>query len=198
MSSERNPAKLLDYLGINYIEKSGRLSMCCVFHHDTDPSSGFYLDTGLFHCYSCGYTFDDVKFYAKYKEIPYFEAERELDKIFGDAKVYVVKLKEITKRRGMDPAEALLKENKSVLGQVLYAQMGEVLDRIWNSVDRGGVTAEALDKQLEIWYNILTEELSHVGSHEGRASTASVDARFTERMGGVPRPRLEEGSVDLD
>ena len=87
------PRQVLSITGTEYLERNNRLMFCCPFHDDTDPSAGFYEDTELAHCFSCGYTLDPVAFYAAFNhglesyKPHYQEAERDLEIKFGERKV---------------------------------------------------------------------------------------------------------------
>lgn len=79
------PVELLKRLGLDSVEKSGRLEMLCPFHADTNPSSGFYLNTERFYCYACELSLDVPGFYAKFKGIPRADAMYEVGE--GKAKI---------------------------------------------------------------------------------------------------------------
>lgn len=151
------PIPVLENLGIDYIDRPNRLAMCCVFHHDSDPSAGFYLDTELFHCFSCEITYDVVTFYAKYKEITRDEAYQELRSVFG----------EIPERPRVDTmgiettrakAEKVLRSHKEGMERLPHAKLGETLDRIMLAYRRGQIDNLKLDKAMKVWYNRVTEE----------------------------------------
>jgi len=77
------PEMLLDYLGIKYRVRSNRLSMCCVFHGDRNPSAGFYLDSNKFYCFTCRLSLTMLDFYAKYLGLSSAVAEEQLREQFG-------------------------------------------------------------------------------------------------------------------
>lgn len=73
-----SPQEVLNALGIEYKERTNRLLLCCPFHHDTNPSSGFYLNTKLFHCFACEVSLDTVGFYAKVRGWTRVRTEQEI------------------------------------------------------------------------------------------------------------------------
>lgn len=76
-----SPQEVLRVLGIDFRERTNRLLLCCPFHHDTNPSSGFYLNTKLFHCFACEISLDTVAFYAKFKGWDREQAEAEIGEL---------------------------------------------------------------------------------------------------------------------
>jgi len=156
------PNQLLDLLGIDFIYRPNRLAFHCPFHHDINPSAGFYEDSGLAHCFSCEYTLDMPAFYAKYKEMTRGEAERELEKEFGEEK----------SRRVIDRIKIAQTRNKAeqelvgarCLGRKKHALLGEVLDRILLDYERGKLDDERLDNLMEKWYNKVRENVTKAKS----------------------------------
>ena len=187
------PEGLLDLLGLDYIERPGRLQLCCPWHHDTDPSSGFYLDSNRWYCFSCDLTLNIIGFYAKYKEIPYKDAERALLREFGELPpirqtdfVPMVKVKV--------ESERLL---ESVQGDFCEkARMEEDLDRLLWLYEQGRIQAEELDISARIWYNSVWEVINETNPYG--ASRVSLDARLQKGMGHLSRPGSSDGEVDLD
>jgi len=150
------PEALLNLMGLSYIERPNRLSLCCPFHHDTDPSSGFYLDTRLFHCFACELTIDMAGFYAKYNEISWGAGRQALEREFGT----------IPKARKIDRvklARHLAKAEKKLaardrLGLERRHYLGELLDKISLAYQRGQIDESKLDKAIGGWYNRLEED----------------------------------------
>lgn len=185
--SEATPQAVLALCGIDYIERPNRLSFSCPFHHDTDPSAGFYLDTGLAHCFSCSYTMDVTSFYAKYRDIPYKEAERELTRRFGGAP----KRREIDRtriERERARGEALLATVRPILDRKQHSFLGEQLDRILLFFERGHLSATELDTEMRLWYNDVEE------THAGPNTRRTPRARFDQ----VDRGSVCDDGVDLE
>lgn len=188
--------KVLDMVGIEFYERPNRFAMCCPFHDDRDPSSGFYLDTGLFHCFADDITVDVVGFYARFKEIPISEAERELSLAFGEPPQRI-RVDPIELARARARGESTLKEVSSLLPMRDHAYLGEQLDRTLLFFERGYLDKEKLDKCLEIWYNSVLEA-RNAGTLKARTPILSFDARVPERMGRVSEPDGEGCQIDLD
>lgn len=155
------PQQLLEFMKLDFIPRNNRLMFCCPFHHDTDPSAGFYEDTQLAHCFSCGYTYDVFKFYAMYQGIPYQQAKDDLEKRFGEAppkqmdKTRQVRLA-VARARG----EEVLREAKPKLDMVEHAKLGEIFDQLLLLHNRGAREECALDTDLEMWYNSVKESVT--------------------------------------
>ena len=147
-----HPAGILDLLGVDYIERPNRLAMCCPWHHDTDPSSGFYLDSELWFCFACELTLTMSGFYAKMRDVSEQEALEELEKVFS----VVPERKKLNRpllARVRYKGEGLLKEVRNDFDRRLHAYFGEQLDRLLLLVEKGRISEEDVDKHLEIWYN---------------------------------------------
>jgi len=190
-----SPETLLNLLGVEYAEKTNRLSMLCPWHDDTDPSSGFYLDTQRFFCFSCELTLDLVGFYAKYKEVPRQDAQRELEKEFGDLpeqrqvdRVYLA--------RRQAPCERVLRGAIDTVPRAQHAYLGEQLDRALLYFERGHLDEKELDNVLSIWYNKVKEAVN--GSDPRRAPGIGLDGGLTTRVGHVSGIDSGGSAVDLD
>lgn len=148
---EVSPEELLDLLRIEYFEKSGRVSFCCCFHDDTNPSAGFYKDTGLAHCFSCEYTLDVIQFYAKFHEISRSAAIRDLEKQFGplvERKVYLNKnLMHLIRARG----EKTIASLKGKIPREVHAKTAETLDRILVAYERKQIDESLLQEAIDKW-----------------------------------------------
>lgn len=155
-----SPQKLLDMVGCSYQEKSTRFQMCCPFHDDRTPSSGFYKSTDLFYCYSCDLTLDVIGFYARIKRIARQKAEEEL----------LVKFGGIPEERKADPLvmlryrrqaeEALLLRRD--LSRKEFALLGEQLDKILYCYKLKVMTDEQVGKAMTKWMRRV-----EVSSEEG-------------------------------
>ena len=190
-----NPESLLTLLGVDYSEKTNRLSMLCPWHDDTDPSSGIYLDTQKFFCFSCEILLDLIGFYAKYKEIPRADAERELEKEFGILPKGW-KVDRVALARRLAQGDHLLADTKSGLPLQQHAYLAEQLDRALMFFERGRLDEGELDKVLEIWYNKVEEALNGVDPR--RTPGIGLDAGLTKGMGQIPGPNGDGGYLDLE
>ena len=189
------PETLLDLLGVNYAEKTNRLSMLCPWHDDTDPSAGFYLDTQRFFCFSCELTLNMVGFYARFKEIPYPDSERELEKEFGIIPAGRV-VDRVALARRQAKSETRLLAARGAIGREQHAYLGEQLDRALLFFERGRLNEEELDKVLEIWYNKVKEGCN--GSDPRRTPGIGLDGGLTEGVGNLSGPDFRGSDVDLD
>jgi len=189
-----SPETLLDLLGVEYVEKTNRLSMLCPWHDDTDPSSGFYLDTKRFFCFSCELTLNMVGFYARFKEVPYPDAERELEKEFGILPADRV-VDRVAIARRQSKAEGQLETARGAIGRADHAYLGEQLDRALLFFERGHLSEEELDNCLGIWYNKVKEAVN--GHDPRRAPGIGLDGGLTERMGHLFGSDAGAGDVDL-
>jgi len=150
------PVDLLNLMGLDFIERPNRLSLCCPFHHDTDPSSGFYLDTELFHCFACELTIDMTRFYAKYNEISWQAARQNLERTFGEIP-RPKRIDRIKLLRHTTAAERLLVSYRERLGMQRFHHMGELLDKIKLAYQRDQIDESKLDLAMVGWYNRLEE-----------------------------------------
>jgi len=190
-----SPETLLALLGVDYNEKTNRLSMLCPWHDDTDPSSGFYLDTQRFFCFSCELTLDLVGFYAKFKEVPRADAERELTKEFGGIPAKRV-VDRVALARRQAKAEAQLLALRGAASRKHHAFLGEQLDRALLFFERGHLSEEELDKVLRIWYNKVKEACD--GTDPRRTPGIGLDGGLTQGVGDLSRTDSGAGVVDLD
>jgi len=154
----------LDQCGIDYVEKTGRLSMLCPFHDDTDPSSGFYTDTELFHCYACSITYPPDRFYAKLREITVQEARKTTDKIWTENK-RVVEADRTELLRMRNKGEALLQQQRN-LGYKKHAEVAEGLDLILMNYERGLKTLDQTHEEYEEWQTRFQEQCTSLTSKE--------------------------------
>lgn len=193
------PRQVLDLLGLEYFERNNRLMMCCPFHDDTDPSSGFYEDTELFHCFACSYTFDPTRFYAKYQGIDYNRAEQDLERRFGEKRVATASINKTKNVAERAKAERALAELKPVLDRQQFCPLGELLDEILLKHIRGDRTDSDVDIDLRMWYSMLKEASNEPRTFDpGRASRTGPYARIKERMADLPGPGGSDGEIDLD
>ena len=142
-------ATFLDQCGIDYVEKTGRLSILCPFHDDTDPSSGFYLDTELFHCFACGLTLPPDRFYARLREISIEEARKTTDRIWPENKRTVEADPTIVLRM-RTKGERLLQTQRG-LGFREHAVIAEQLDKLIMSYERGIYSLDKTQQEIEQW-----------------------------------------------
>lgn len=157
MSANLTPKQLLDQLGIPYRERVNRLQLCCVFHHDTNPSAGFYFSTGLFFCYSCELTLDVTGFYAKFKGIDRQRADMELVSTYGgiveDRSADVIKIVRLRKQ-----GELMLSE-RTGLSRREHAALGELLDKIVYAYEHKRITDSQLDVAAARLYRRIGEDV---------------------------------------
>jgi hypothetical protein len=165
---------MLDVLGVDYTQKTNRLSIVCPFHPDTDPSSGFYLDTNRFFCFACELTLDVVGFYARFKEIRRDAAEAELEKLFGSIPM-LQHVDRMLVGRLRAAAEEELKRRKDWPRQV-HAAFGERLDKIIWYYEKKAISDEQIEPAFNRWYSDLEGE----------------DGRHTDCM-GTTRDRVHDG-----
>lgn len=149
--TELSPRDLLDHLGLDYSERTNRLSMRCCFHDDRTPSSGFYLDSNLFSCFTCSITLSMSAFYAKFKEITLDEAREELRRIFGKE----VKETPRIDRKKLIPTkgylERKLQEQRGVLSRRDFAEMGDLIDKITWALETGRMAEEQIEGAVRKW-----------------------------------------------
>jgi len=138
--SSLDPEDVLLRLGIDYQDKNNRLAIHCPFHHDTNPSSGIYEDTKLFHCFACELTLDLIGFYAKVKEIDRKQAMKEL-------------------LDGIDPDPGLKPDRMLIDGVDLqsHAALAEMSDKVILFYQRGRIDAEKLEHSMSRWYTKVEE-----------------------------------------
>lgn len=141
------PQELLDKLGIQYQSKTNRLQMKCFWHNDRNPSSGFYLDTQRFFCFSCEITLDMAGFYAKYREISRNEALRELGLEEQVDRGY----DRVRLQRFNLIGERLLGERKWV-GRLKHAALAEIKDKIEWAYERHLLNNLQFDLAIARWY----------------------------------------------
>jgi len=144
------PEVLLTDMGINFQERTGRLMIHCPFHHDTDPSSGFYIDTQLFHCFACELTLDMVGFYAKYHEMKRADAHREVEKKWGEGAGSRRKIDRLPLLRARKGGEDTLK-GLHWMEVKEHAKLGEMLDKICLLYERGIIEENELNKRMQVW-----------------------------------------------
>jgi len=161
----------LDQCGIDYVEKTGRLSILCPFHDDTDPSSGFYLDTELFHCFACSLTLPPDRFYARLREISLKEARKTTDRIWPE-NLQVVEVDKTELLRLRNRGEEVL-EAKRDLGFEEHAKLAEDLDLILMSYERGLYSLNLTHKEYEDWTNKLTGPCVSSKSQEEKLSSSA-------------------------
>lgn len=151
------PQNLLDLLGIGYLERPNRLAIHCPFHHDRDPSSGFYLDTELFHCFACGLTLDAVGFYARHQELERDEAVTELEKSFEEI-AHQTRADSLRLAWERAEGERILKELRPRLTLKKHAELGELLDKVLLAYERKQINDQQMNLAMKRVYERLTEE----------------------------------------
>lgn len=145
---------LLDKLGVEYREKANRYECLCPFHADSNPSSGFYKDTSLFHCYACPITVDMVGFYQKVRGIGYAQALYDMEKMgFKVAEKDPQDcLSELTAGVQRIKAEKALALAKGRLDYKRHARFGETLDILFLRAEKGRLKEERFFELLMQWY----------------------------------------------
>ena len=73
---------VLYFLGGKNIVKQGKNYKCiCPFHNDHHPSMSINVERNIYKCFTCGAGGGPITFVSKYKNIPSFEALKEVVKI---------------------------------------------------------------------------------------------------------------------
>jgi hypothetical protein len=201
------PAQVLDLLGIDYIDRPGRLMFCCPHHHDTDPSVGFYEDTELAYCFACGYTLDPIGFYAAYNHgldnvwKNYRQSRFDLEKRFGEYKPRRLTESELatlqTRRRAM---ERHLINARHQLPMQVFAACGEVLDRIILLRERQKIPLDAgLDNDMQMWLLGLREaENGNYQLVDDGPPIIGPHARLKEGLADVSGSGRSDSEIDMD
>lgn len=189
--------KVLNLCGVDYVARPNRLMFCCPWHHDTNPSVGFYIDTQLSHCFSCSYTYDPVRFYARFRGIDEAQAEKDLTKIHGPIERQEKPNRVLTWRMRAKAEERLL-EVKDKLKMGVHASLGEELDLIIHRFEQRLTDSQGFDTELEMWYNRVLEATQDVDFDPRRAPNPGLCDREQEGMGKVPGPGSDDGYVDLE
>jgi len=70
--------RLLDEMGVEHYRTGDRFMVCCVFHNDTNPSCGIWVDSGYFKCFGCGEEGSMVDFLMEADGITCREAVRKV------------------------------------------------------------------------------------------------------------------------
>jgi DNA primase len=125
-----DPAKLLDLLGIDFVDKGSRLQLRCPLHDDKTPSAAFYPESGLFRCFAEELTLDALGFYARVKELTREQAERVFKERFGWEPEPPPVHDELGAQSGLAKLEDALKAARPRLTRVEFAQAGEKLDKL--------------------------------------------------------------------
>ena len=131
------PERLLEELGIPFLEKSNRLQMLCPWHEDTDPSSGFYLDSERWYCFSCELLLDTVAFYAKYMDVSRDEASRDLRKRYLIPMKKTLVNKALIHRIRQDGERDLRTWRADGMNWLEHARKAEALDRLIWQMEQG-------------------------------------------------------------
>jgi hypothetical protein len=184
---------VLDLLGVEYLERTNRLMFCCPFHHDTDPSAGFYLDTELAHCFSCSYTIDPIDFYAKYKRVDRFTAEQDLAKELGEWVPKKVRDPLAEARRRAPMELALRRARERGLDYQRHAVLAEQMEEILHHSPGFGLFEGDSDR----WYERLERSKRETGFDPRGAPAVGAHDRLQEGVGYVPGLGGEGGEVDL-
>lgn len=143
----------LEMAGVTKIKITGqsRITMCCPFHNETNPSAHIYLDRKLFRCYagSCNaYFTDPIKLVQKLLNIPYRTAAEEFKTLFS--RTDALKKDDIT----FFSEEAIRYKRMSLLADAFH----EYLVSVWMRTD----LPEATKKTVE--YLKVTRKISDVSS----------------------------------
>lgn len=183
-----SPRELLDRLGIEYVERTTRLMMRCVFHHDRSPSSGFYFDTEKFFCFSCELSLDIPGFYAKYREITRAQALMDLGYTGDLEPKYDKRWADQTRVRAEN---ALARKNTT--NRVEHALLAERLDKILWLYSRNQLKDDQFEKAMILWYTKLYGEKPR----QGDPATNRPDDRLQKRTWGIPEPRSQRAGEGL-
>ena len=188
------PEQILRDLGIPFEERPNRLVVHCPFHHDTRPSSGVYLDTGLFHCYACALTLDLLSFYAKVKGIEKVDAEKELGGVPKSRSVNKVVLER--NRKFYEKALQEFREGQQDRMRA-HAQFGEMLDKVLQKYERGELNELQMDTALEKWYGKVQEERTRARTEPEGSPGTRPNVRVKEGLAGVPGSGRSGGEQTL-
>lgn len=141
---------LLVNLKVHFSEKTNRLSVCCPFHDDRNPSAAVYLDTKLFHCFTCEITYPMVRFVMKVRNCGKERAEAFLEKFGFEAKIEDPRnrLRADVERQ---KAEDLLSTILGRLPMKVHANLGSLLDVVFLQYDNGQMDDVRLDLFLQRW-----------------------------------------------
>jgi len=167
-------------LGLSYQEKSNRLQMLCPFHQDKNPSSGFYLDTSKFFCFSCELSLDIVGFYAKLRETTRNIAARDLGVDPDPVLKYDKAIVDLVRIR----AERQLTKSMS-LPRKLHSAFGERLDKILHMYTDNQISSDDLDLFMIRWYKDVEEALA--------TGTGKLEADVLRTAGNRSNDGIEEG-----
>lgn len=198
--------EILKKLRIEYFERSGRLAFRCPFHDDNDPSAGFYIDTGLAHCFSCEYTLDPIQFYAKFQGLRRSEAIRDLEKDYGpisERKRHINRtLMALIRAR----SERKLARIRGKIPREVHATLGETLDRVLLAYEREQILEDKLQVAMDRWGDRIKDltkdhqygtiegkENAYAGPDKGRIAETDADDRLEEGSRNLSGTRLEGG-----
>ena len=67
---------LLDHYGISYPKEMEHPQICCLYHHDPNPSMTFYPETNSFYCFGCHKSGDAVTLVMKMENCSLHEAKK--------------------------------------------------------------------------------------------------------------------------
>lgn len=123
--------------------------MRCPFHDDKNPSSGFYTDTELFHCFACGFTIPPDVFYAKLREVSKAEARKMTDQ-FWESKAPQIPKDQTAILRIRREGELLL-TNERARGYKAHAALAEGLDKVIFQYERGLVDLHTFQGEYAAW-----------------------------------------------
>jgi len=170
--------------------------MICPFHDDRNPSSGFYLDTEKFFCFSCELSLDLVGFYAKLKEITRSQAARDLDLDPDPVIKYNKSVADTTRLR----AERELAQRK-VIGRRMHASFAERMDNILWMYMNNKFTDDTFHAAMARWYKDLEETCesnTKLGPVKERSTGDRTDGGVKESTGNLPQSGLKSPGSDLE
>lgn len=129
--------KMVDILQMYGIEPLRYNTYRCPFHDDKHPSAGI-TKTGKFHCFSCGWTGDQIDFVMKYENCDKKTAIKVIDKRF---QLGLCKALTPTERRALEKAMFLReveKHHKQVIETFANRTSNDVLAQInfWETVQK--------------------------------------------------------------
>ena len=65
---------ILSWYNVQFTRRGKKLSACCPFHSESNPSFNADKDLGLYNCFSCGAGGDAIKFVMEMENLPFVQA----------------------------------------------------------------------------------------------------------------------------
>lgn len=157
--SKSDPERILDTLDVVYQLKGNRLSFLCPFHHDTDPSAAFYLDTEKAYCFTCGYSLRPIEFYARFKEISREEAAVQLGRKIGFLENKPDPYDRLFESEIRRKADLVLERIKGVIEPLRTSALEEKIEEILWKYRHRQLDKRSVDKSYQNWYNRVEDWL---------------------------------------